>query len=107
MRSSSALRDHRRIVPILAAMGVLALLASSTRTQEDDGGCIVLDEHTKRILIQALEKALQEHVGTLFHNRLKEPRSGPERHISGMTNAITAYQNAIAALEEKCEEVPP
>jgi hypothetical protein len=78
---------------------LLTMASDSIVSEPRMPACLPVDEHTRQVLITALDTALHQHIGTLFSVMLKDARGQPDRAITGATKAITSYQNALAELE--------
>jgi hypothetical protein len=85
------------ILVVIIAMAIVSYVRSEPAAVR--ATCLPVDEHTRQVLITALDTALHQHIGTLFSVMLKDARGQPDRAITGATKAITSYQNALAELE--------
>jgi hypothetical protein len=85
------------ILVVIIAMAIVSYVRSEPAAVR--ATCLPVDEHTRQVLITALDTALHQHIGTLFSVMLKDSRGQPDRAITGATKAITSYRNGLAELE--------
>jgi hypothetical protein len=92
--------NRRSLLALMVGVILLTILASDSIVSEPrTSACLPVDEHTRQVLITALDTALHQHIGTLFSVMLKDSRGQPERAITGATKAIASYRNGLAELE--------
>jgi hypothetical protein len=89
----------RSLIALTVGVILLTILASDSIVSEPKATCLPVDEHTRQVLITALDTALHQHIGTLFSVMLKDSRGQPDRAITGANKAITSHRNALAELK--------
>jgi hypothetical protein len=80
----------KSFVPLIV-VAVLATQAEAAPT--------CFDEHTQQVLRAALDRALQDHITSLFAVMMRDSRDQPQRAIIGARKAITVYRSAVRSLE--------
>jgi hypothetical protein len=86
------------VITVLLTMMVLALLE---RANSQVDVCVTGEQrdHIRAVMLKAIDNALDDQVGNLFGNWVKEPSANqPKRAQTGTNNAIKAYILAKALI---------